>query len=67
MKSEIKDQAKRMAKDKSLEMQDEAIFIIYCNRTKYYYVTTDSLIRNWERLIGYYENGIYHKENQVNK
>ncbi len=67
MKSEIEDEAKRMGQDKSAEKQNEAIFIIYCYRTKYYYVTTDSLIRNWERLIGYYENGVYHEENQINK
>ncbi len=51
-----------MAREKSLEKQNEAIFIIYCNRTRYYYVTADSLIRNWERLIGYYENGVYNEE-----
>ena len=50
-----------MAKEKSLETQyrDEAIYIIYCNRTEYFYVDIDSLIRLWERLIGYYENGKY--------
>ncbi len=59
MKSEIESEAQRMARDKSLETQDEAFFIIYCNRTAYYYIATDGLIRSWEKLIGYYENGTY--------
>ncbi|WP_332452405.1 DNA-binding protein [Chryseobacterium aquaticum] len=61
MKAKTIDEAKSMAKEKSLETQyrDEAIYIIYCNRTEYFYVDTDSLIRLWERLIGYYENGKY--------
>jgi len=61
MKSKSIDEAKSMAKDKSLETQhkNEAIYIIYCSRSEYFYVDTDSLIRLWERLIGYYENGVY--------
>ncbi|GMN08142.1 Uncharacterised protein [Chryseobacterium taihuense] len=61
MKAKTIDEAKSMAKEKSLETQyrDEAIYIIYCNRTEYFYVDIDSLIRLWERLIGYYENGKY--------
>lgn len=59
MKSEILDEAKRMARQESLKKQGEAIFIIYCNRTKCHYVATDGLIRSWERLIGFYENGRY--------
>lgn len=64
MKAKTIDEAKSMAKDKSLETQckDKTIYIIYCNRTEYFYVDTDSLIRLWERLIGYYENGIYTAE-----
>jgi len=64
MKAKMIDEAKSMAKEKSLEAQykDEAIYIIYCNRTDYFYVHTDSLIRLWERLIGYYENGVYTAE-----
>ncbi|WP_277014255.1 DNA-binding protein [Flavobacterium lindanitolerans] len=59
MKTESIDEAKKMAREESLTRQDEAIFIIYCNRTKYNYVATDGLIRSWERLIGFYENGRY--------
>ena len=64
MKATTIEDAKIMAKDKSLEKQnkDEAIYIIYCNRTEYFYVDTNSLIRLWERLVGYYENGIYTAE-----
>ncbi|MDV4070624.1 DNA-binding protein [Flavobacterium sp. NST-5] len=64
MKSKSIDEAKSMAKDKSLETQhkNEAIYIIYCSRSEYFYVDTDSLIRLWERLIGYYENGVYTAE-----
>ncbi|HMR81827.1 MAG TPA: hypothetical protein PKE30_01800 [Niabella sp.] len=61
MKAKSIDEAKSLAKEKNLEAQykDNAIYIIYCNRTKYFYIDTDSLIRLWERLIGYYENGVY--------
>mgnify|MGYP003605516886 CR=1 FL=1 len=64
MKAKTIEEAKSMAKVKSLETQckDEAIYIIYCNRTEQYYVDTNDLIRLWERLIGYYENGIYTAE-----
>lgn len=64
MKAKTIEEAKTMAKEKSLETQyrDEAIYIIYCNRTEYFYVDTNSLIRLWERLIGYYENGVYTAE-----
>ena len=64
MKAKMIDEAKSMAKEKSLEAQykDEAIYIIYCNRTEYFYVDTDSLIRLWEQLFGYYENGFYTAE-----
>ncbi|MFX8660859.1 hypothetical protein ABTM16_19530, partial [Acinetobacter baumannii] len=46
MKAKTIDEAKNLAKTKSLEKQyrDEAIYIIYCNRTKYFYVDTNSLI-----------------------
>lgn len=64
MKATTEEEAKRLAKDMSLETQykDEAIYIIYCSRSQYFYVDTDSLIRLWERLIGYYENGVYTAE-----
>lgn len=61
MKARTIEVAKRLAKDKSLETQhkNEAIYIIYCNKTKHFFIDTDSLIRLWEMLIGYYENGIF--------
>lgn len=64
MKTKTIEEAKNMAKSKSLETQHkhEAIYIIYCNRTEHFYVDTESLIRLWERLIGYYENGVYTAE-----
>ena len=64
MKAKTIDEAKSLAKDKSLETQykDEAIYIIYCSRSQYFYADNDSLIRRWERLIGYYENGVYTAE-----
>ncbi|MEC3880306.1 DNA-binding protein [Parapedobacter sp. 10938] len=61
MKADTIAEAKKMAKAQSLEKQhkDEAIYIIYCNRTKCYYVDTDSLIRLWEQITGYYTNGVF--------
>lgn len=61
MKAKSIEEAKVIAKGKSLETayRDEAIFIIYCYRTEYFYVDTNGLIRLWEMLIGYYENGAY--------
>ena len=65
MKTKSIDEAKSMAKSQSLETKykDEAVYIIYCNRTEYFYVDTDNLIRLWEQLIGCYENGVYTAEN----
>lgn len=65
MKAKSIDEAKSMAKSKSLETKykDEAVYIIYCNRTEYFYVDTNSLLRTWEQLIGCYENGVYTAEN----
>lgn len=62
MKAKTEEEAKAMAKEKSLELahRDEAIYIIYCHRTRNYYVDNNSLIRIWEMLIGYYENGMEH-------
>ena len=64
MKAKTIEEAKGLAKDKSLEtkFRSKTIYIIYCSRSEYFYVGTDSLIRLWERLIGYYENGIYTAE-----
>ena len=64
MEAKTIDEAKSLAKDKSLETQykDEAIYIIYCSRTEYFYIDTDSLIRLWERLIGCCVNGVYAAE-----
>jgi len=65
MKTKSKTEAKQLAKAYSHndEYKDTAMYIIYCNRTKLYYVDTNSLIRNWEQIIGYYVNGVYTKEN----
>lgn len=69
MKAKTIEEAKTVAKEKSLETQyrGEVIYIIYCNRTEYFYVDTNSLIRLWELLIGYDENGAYTAENQTRK
>ena len=65
MKAKSIDEAKSMAKSQSLETKckDEAVYIIYCNRTEYFYIDNNSLLRNWEQLKGYYENGVYTAEN----
>lgn len=67
MKAKTIKEAKSLAKEMSLEMQhrDEAIYIIYCNRTKYFYIDTESLIRLWEQLIGYYVEGVYTAKNHI--
>jgi hypothetical protein len=64
MKAKTIEEAKSLAKGKSLEKKhkDESIFIIYCNRTEYFYIDTDGLIRLWEQLYGYYINGAYTAE-----
>lgn len=64
MKAKSIDEAKSLAKSQSLKTKykDEAIYIIYCNRTEYFYVDTNSLIRVWEQLFGYYINGVYTSE-----
>jgi hypothetical protein len=61
MKAKSIEEAKSLAKAQSLdrEYKDENIHIIYCNRTKYFYVDTDGLIRLWERSYGYYVNGVF--------
>ncbi|MGN6214524.1 hypothetical protein [Parafilimonas sp.] len=66
MKAKSKDEAKSHAKAQSLDKdyKDVAVYIIHCNRTEYYYVDTDSLIRMWEQLIGYYINGVFTDEKQ---
>ncbi|MNE10040.1 hypothetical protein D3C80_1027370 [compost metagenome] len=64
MKAKSIDEAKSLAKSQSLETKykDEAIYIIYCNRTEFFYVDTNSWIQLWEQLFGYYENGVYTAE-----
>ncbi|TDQ10164.1 DNA-binding protein [Pedobacter metabolipauper] len=64
MKAKSIEEAKSLAKSQSLETKykDEAIYIIYCNRTEFFYIDTNSLIRLWEQLFGYYENGVYTAE-----
>ncbi|MEH3112181.1 DNA-binding protein [Pedobacter terrae] len=62
-----REEAKSIAKEMSLETlyRDEAIYIIYCNRSESFYVDANSLIRLWERLIGYYGNGVYTAEKSL--
>ncbi|SFW67491.1 DNA-binding protein [Chitinophaga sancti] len=64
MKAGTIEEAKKLAKEKSLEKKhkDETIHIIYCNRTKHFYIDTDGLIRLWELSFGYYVNGVYTAE-----
>lgn len=65
MKAKSIDEAKNMAKSQSLETKYKVktVYIIYCNRTGYFYVDTNSLLRTWEQLTGYYEKGVYTAEN----
>ncbi len=64
MKTKSIEEAKSNAKAQSLnkDCKDKAIYIIHCNSTEYFYVDTNSLIRWWERLIGYYINGVFTSE-----
>lgn len=66
MKAKSKQEAKSYAKAQSLkkDYKDVPVYIIRCNRTALFYVDTDSLIRLWEQLIGYYLNGIFTDEEQ---
>lgn len=61
MKVKTIEEAKELAKGKSLEKKhkDETVHIIYCNRTAYFYIDTDGLIRLCEQSFGYYVNGVY--------
>lgn len=61
MKTKLLEEAKSFAKKQSLDKkyEDVAIYIIRCNRTGHFYVDTNSLIRLWEQLLGYYVNGVY--------
>lgn len=65
MKSISIEKAKHNAKAQSLDKdnKDKAFYIILCKRTGNYYVDATALIRTWEQLVGYYENGIYTDEN----
>ncbi|WP_037316094.1 hypothetical protein [Salegentibacter sp. Hel_I_6] len=62
MKAKLIDEAKKLAKAQSLgkDFKDVAIYIIYCNRTDYFYVDTNGFVRLWERFIGYYSNGVFY-------
>ena len=64
MKAKTIEEAKELAKGKSLEKKhkNETVHIIYCNRTEYFYIDTDGLIRLWEQSFGYYVNGVYTAE-----
>lgn len=67
MKAKSIDEAKELAKTKSLETEHkgEAIHIIYCNKTEYFYIATDGLVRLWEQSHGYYINGVYTAETKA--
>ncbi|WP_454047522.1 DNA-binding protein [Chryseobacterium sp. Marseille-Q8038] len=64
MKTKSKSEAKKLAKAYSYnkDYADVPVYVIYCSRTEKYYVETNSLIRSWERLIGYYINGVFTSE-----
>lgn len=64
MKAKTIEEAKELAKGKSLQKKhkDETVHIIYCNRTEYFYIDTDGLIRLWEQSFGYCVNGVYTAE-----
>lgn len=64
MRATTIEEAKSLARAKSLEKKhkNESVFIIYCNRTEYFYIDTDGLVRLWEKPFGYYVNGVYTKE-----
>lgn len=60
MKTESKEEAKKLAKACSLEdYKDKPVYIIYCNRTGHFYIDDNGLIRLWEQLVGYSVNGVY--------
>lgn len=69
MKAKTIEEAKRLAQAQSQDQnyKDVAIYIIYCHRTDFFYVDTNSLIRLWERLEGYYINGIFISNNNQQK
>ncbi|MCC2599497.1 DNA-binding protein [Sphingobacterium spiritivorum] len=64
MKAITIEEAKNLARAKSLEKKHkgESVFIIYCNRTEHFYIDTNGLVRLWEKLYGYYVNGVYATE-----
>lgn len=64
MKTKSKDEAKKLAKAYShnKDYKNIPVYIIYCNRTEYFYVDDNGLIRLWEQLVGYYVNGVYTAE-----
>ncbi|SEH94696.1 hypothetical protein SAMN02927937_02320 [Paenimyroides aquimaris] len=64
MKAITIEEAKNLARAKSLEKKHkgESVFIIYCNRTEHFYIGTNGLVRLWEKLYGYYVNGVYATE-----
>ncbi|HSH64772.1 MAG TPA: DNA-binding protein [Bacteroidia bacterium] len=64
MKAKSKDEAKKLAKAHSLvkSHKDVAVYIIHCSRTECFYVDDIGMIRLWERLVGYYVNGVYTAE-----
>ena len=60
MKTESKEEAKELAKAYSLkDYKGKPVYIIYFNRTGYFYIDDKGFIRLWEQLGGYYVNGVY--------
>lgn len=61
MKTLLIEEAKNIAKTMSLDHQykDCPVYIIFCNRTKHFYVDTNGFIRLWEQLIGSFINGVF--------
>lgn len=62
-------EAKQLAKAYShnKEYKDVEVYIIYCNRSKLYYVDTNSYIRLWEQIVGYYTNGVFTSNDNFQK
>ncbi|MCT3746794.1 DNA-binding protein [Chryseobacterium arthrosphaerae] len=64
MKTPSRTEANKLAKaySNNKDYMGMAVYIIYCSRSENYYVDTNSLIRLWEILIGYYINGVFTPE-----
>lgn len=64
MRTKSKSEAKKLAKAYSYnkDYTDVPVYVIYCSRTEKYYVDTNGLIRLWEKLEGYFINGVFTSE-----